>query len=316
MTGHWQEQREGGDRFSIGVVINVALRCGRRFFQIFLYPMSLYYFLRRGAERRASREYLTRAFGRPATWWEVLKHVHSFAVTLSDRIFLLANGEREFEIDVTGVELLQEHIAQGRGVLLVGSHQGSFEVLRTLSARCPEVSLRVLLDKQKTPAMTELFELLAPEVGEAVIDVSQGGAAIALAVAEACSNGGMVALLADRGRSHEVLRSVNFLGEPAPFPIGPWLLASTLQVPVMLCFGIYRGGSRYALSFEPFAERIEIPRDARNQALDEVLSRYAERLEHYARAYPYNWFNFYDFWRQDTDRETVTLPRADTVRQV
>jgi predicted LPLAT superfamily acyltransferase len=164
--------------------------------------------------------------------------------------------------------------------------------------------------------MTELFESLAPEVGEAVIDVSQGGAAITLAVAEACSNGSMVALLADRGRSHEALRKVNFLGEPAPFPIGPWLLASTLQVPVILCFGIYRGGSRYSLSFELFAERIEIPRDARHQALDRVLARYAERLEHYARAYPYNWFNFYDFWQQDTDRETVALTRADTVREV
>lgn len=316
MTAHWQDQREGGDRFSIGVMINAALRCGRRGFQRLLYPIALYFFLRRGPERRASRDYLARVFGRRAKWWEVLKHIHCFAVTLSDRIFLLANGEREFEIEVTGVELLQERIAQGRGVLLVGSHQGSFEVLRTLSARCPEVPLRVLLDKQKTPAMTELFELLAPEVGEAVIDVSQGGAAIALAVAEACSNGGMVALLADRGRSHEVLRSVNFLGEPAPFPIGPWLLASTLQVPVILCFGIYRGGSRYSLSFEPFAERIEIPRDARHQALDQVLARYAERLEHYARAYPYNWFNFYDFWQQDTDRETVALTRADTVREV
>lgn len=313
---HWQDQREGGDRFSITLVIKAALRCGRRLFQVFLYPISLYYFLRRGAERRASRDYLARVFGRPATWREVLKHIHYFAVTLSDRIFLLANGEREFEIEVTGVELLQQRIAQGRGVLLVGSHQGSFEVLRALSARCPEVPLRVLLDKQKTPALTELFESLAPEVGEAVIDVSRGGAAITLAVAEACNKGGMVALLADRGRSHEVLRNVDFLGAPAPFPIGPWLLASTLQVPVMLCFGIYRGGSRYSLSFEPFAERIEIPRDARNQALDDVLRRYAERVEHYARTYPYNWFNFYDFWRQNTDHESVAMTRADTVREV
>jgi predicted LPLAT superfamily acyltransferase len=316
MSAHWQEQREGGDRFSIGVMIKAALRCGRRGFQIVLYPVALYFFLRRAAERRASRGYLTRVFGRRATWWEVLKHIHSFAVTLSDRIFLLANGERDFEIEVTGIELLQERLAQGRGVLLVGSHQGSFEVLRTLSARCPEVPLRVLLDKQKTPAMTELFESLAPEIGEAVIDVSQGGAAITLAVAEACSRGGMVALLADRGRSHETMRNVDFLGESAPFPTGPWLLASMLQVPVMLCFGIYRGGSRYALSFEPFAERIDIPRDARNPALDGVLRRYADRLEYYARAYPYNWYNFYDFWQQGVEREKVALTRADPVREV
>jgi predicted LPLAT superfamily acyltransferase len=54
------------------------------------------------------------------------------------------------------------------------------------------------------------------------------------------------------------------------------------------------------LSFELFAERVDIPRDARQQALDDILRRYAQRLEHYARLEPYNWFNFYDFWQQES----------------
>ncbi|GGA28480.1 acyltransferase [Dyella nitratireducens] len=311
MSDHWQNQREGGNRFWLGVLVAAALRFGHGVMRRLLYLISLYYFLRRGPERRASREYLTRLFGRRASFWQVFKHVHYFAVTMLDRIYLLAHGERDFDIEVTGLEQLQHYVAQGCGVLLVGSHQGSFEVLRALAARCPEVPLRVLLDKQKTPAITELLEALAPDVGEAVIDVSQGGAAITLAMAETCRAGGMVALLADRGRAHETLRRVDFLGEPAPFPIGPWLLASTLQVPVILCFGLYRGGRRYALSFELFTERVDIPRESRHQALDQVLRRYAQRLEYYARKEPYNWFNFYDFWQQDT-----VQPQAVTARTV
>lgn len=299
MSGHWQNQREGGNRFWLGVLVAAALRFGHGFMRRLLYLISAYYFLRRGDERRASRAYLTRLFGRRASFRQVFKHIHYFAATMLDRIYLLAHGDRDFEIEVSGLEQLQHYAAQGRGVLLVGSHQGSFEALRALASRCPEVPLRVLLDKQKTPAITELLEALAPEVGKAVIDVSQGGAAITLAVAETCRAGGMVALLADRGRAHETLRRVDFLGEPAPFPIGPWLLAGTLQVPVMLCFGLYRGGRRYALHFELFMERVDIPREARHRALDDILSRYAQRLEHYARQDPYNWFNFYDFWQQD-----------------
>jgi predicted LPLAT superfamily acyltransferase len=314
MTGHWQDQPEGGGRLSIQLLIGAFLRGGRSFMRVCLYPITLYYFLRRGAERRASYEYLSRVFGRPASIWEILKHLHCFALTMADRIYLLAHGERDFEIEVNGVEQLQEYVAQGRGVLLIGSHQGSFEVLRTLSARCPNVPLRVLLDKQKTPAITEFLEALAPEVGEAVIDVSQGGAAVTLAVDEACKAGSMVALLADRGRAHEVLRRVDFLGESAPFPVGPWLLANTLQVPVMLCFGMYRGGRRYALSFELFAERVEIPREGRHQALDEILRRYAGRLEHYAHLEPYNWFNFYDFWQQDNHVD-VAPAHANSMRE-
>lgn len=310
MSGHWQSQREGGNRFWLGVLVAAALRFGHAFMRRFLYLISVYYFLRRGPERRASRDYLTRLFGRRASFWQVFKHIHYFATTLLDRIYLLAHGERDFDVEVTGLEQLQHYIEQGRGMLLVGSHQGSFEVLRALAARCPQVPLRVLLDKQKTPAITELLEALAPEVGAAVIDVSQGGAAITLAMAETCRAGGMVALLADRGRAHETLRRVEFLGEPAPFPIGPWLLASTLQVPVILCFGLYRGGRRYALSFELFMERVDLPRESREQALDQILRRYARRLEHYARREPYNWFNFYDFWQQDTLPAQTAAPRA------
>lgn len=294
---HWRAQREGGGRFALWLIRTLALRGGRRFARLLLYPITLYFFLRRGAERHASREYLARAFGRPPGVWPMLRQFHGYAATTLDRVFLLARGERGFHIEVEGLAELEHRLAEGRGVLLLGSHQGSFEALRAVSARRPDVSLRVVLDKGKTPAMTELLEALAPDVGRAVIDAAQGGANVVLAAAEACAQGAMVALLADRAGEHEAQRTTDFLGAPAPLPVGPWLLAAALKVPVLLCFGLYLGGNRYRLVFEPFAERVTIPRDGRGPALDALLARYAARLEHYVRVAPYNWFNFHDFWR-------------------
>jgi predicted LPLAT superfamily acyltransferase len=307
--GHWQSRPEGGGRFALWLIRTIALHGGRRLGRFCLYPITLYFFLRRGPERRASRHYLQRVFGRPATAWQVLRHIHCFAATILDRIFLLAHGERPFRIETEGLELLDERIAQGRGVLLFGSHQGSFEALRAIGARRPQMPLRVVLDKQKTPAMTELLEALAPEVGACVIDAARDGATIALAMAEACRDGALVAMLADRGRGHEVLRRTGFLGSPAPFPVSPWLLAHTLQVPVVLCFGLYLGGNRYKLIFEPFCERVEVPRQARGPALDALIARYAQRLEHYVHVAPYNWFNFYDFWQ---DAPAAGEPAAES----
>jgi len=295
--GHWQSRPEGGGRFALWLIRSIALHGGRRVGRLCLYPITLYFFLRRGPERRASRQYLQRVFGRPATTWQVLRHIHCFAATILDRIFLLAHGEKPFRIETEGLDLLDERLAQGRGVLLFGSHQGSFEALRAIGARRPQMPLRVVLDKQKTPAMTELLEALAPDVGACVIDASQDGTTIALAMAEGCRDGALVAMLADRGRGHEVLRRTGFLGSPAPFPISPWLLAHTLQVPVVLCFGLYLGGNRYKLVFEPFSEQVQIPRQLRGPALDALIARYAQRLEHYVHVAPYNWFNFYDFWQ-------------------
>ena len=296
---HWQSRPEGGGRFALWLIRGIALHGGRRFGRLFLYPITLYFYLRRRPERVASRQYLQRVLPHPVGAWQVLRHIHCFASTIMDRVYLLAHGEQGFEIETEGLELLDERLARGHGVLLFGSHQGSFEALRAIGARRPDMPLRVLLDKRKTPAMTELLEALAPDVGACVIDASQDGTSVTLAIAEACQRGALVALLADRGRDQEVLRHAQFLGQPAPFPVGPWLLAHTLKVPVVLCFGLYLGGNRYRLVFEPLAERVEIPRHDRGPALDALIGRYAQRLEHYVHVAPYNWFNFYDFWQQD-----------------
>jgi predicted LPLAT superfamily acyltransferase len=64
----------------------------------------------------------------------------------------------------------------------------------------------------------------------------------------------------------------------------------------MLCLGLYEGGNRYRLVFEPLADTGAIERAEREAALDALLTNYVARLEHYARRWPGNWFNFYDFW--------------------
>lgn len=304
---HWREQREGGSRFGMWLVRTLALHGGRRFGRLLLYPITLYYFLRRGTERRASRQYLTRVLGHPPGLWAILRQFHGYAATSLDRIYLLTRGECGFDIEAEGLDELERYLQQERGVMLIGSHQGSFEALRALVARHPETQLRVVLDKGKTPAMTELLEALAPDVGRAVIDASHGGAHVVLAAAEACRKGAIVALLADRAGTHEAQRTVDFLGATAPLPVGPWLLAAALKVPVLLCFGLYLGGNRYRLVFEPFAECVTIPRDQRGPALDALLARYAARLEHYVRVAPYNWFNFHDFWQRPVAAASVAL---------
>jgi predicted LPLAT superfamily acyltransferase len=309
---HWQ-QREGGGWFAIWLIRTIALRLGRRVARVLLYPIAFYFFLRRGDERIASRTYLSRVLHRPVTNYDVFRHIHMFAATLLDRLFFLARGERDFVVEVEGLDALDRCIDAGRGVLLVGSHQGSFEALRALGGRRPDVPLRVVLDKQKTPALTAVLEALAPDVGAAVIDASRGGASVALAMAEGAAQGGMVALLADRGHRNEATCRVPFLGKPAPFPAGPWLLAAALKIPVVLCMGIYLGGNRYRLIFEAFSDGIDIPRGQRAAMLEALVARYAARVEHYARLYPFNWFNFYDFWQEtgpaDEPAAAAHLPR-------
>lgn len=304
MSDHWSEHREGGGRFAIWLIRTFGLAFGRGVTRILLYPITLYFFVRRRGERRASYDYLERIFGRPASAWMVMRHIHCFAATMLDRLYLLTESLRSFDVRVFGLDDLHEQMRPDRGVLLLGSHVGSFEALRVLSLQRPDVKFRVVLDTQQTPALTELLHALNPDIAKNVIDASRPGHEVVFALHDAMSEGALATLLGDRARPGEATMEVDFLGSPARFPVAPFLVASMLKVPVVLCLGIYRGGRSYDLVFETLAEQLDLPRRGREAELRAFVQRYAERLEHHVRAHPYNWFNFYDFWNLEASPDS------------
>ena len=296
MSSAWKQRPEGGGLFAIGLIRGIARHGGRAVARLLLYPITLYFLLRRAPERNASRAWLGHALARPATLWHVAKHIHTFAATILDRVFLLSGEMKRFKVRVHGLEKLHDTLADGQGMLLFGSHLGSFEVLRMLSRERPDIKVRVVLDIGHNPAMSQLLDALNPEIAATVIDAGQSGQTIMLEIQNAIAEGALVTLLVDRVQSGQTWLQVPFFGRDAPMPTAPWLIASVLGVPVMLAFGLYRGGNRYDLVFEAFDLGDRVPRAERANRLLGMLGRYAARLEHHARQAPYNWFNFYDFW--------------------
>jgi predicted LPLAT superfamily acyltransferase len=317
MNASWKQRREGGGRFALWLIRAIGCYGGRGLARLCLYPITLYFLIRRHAERRDSRAYLSRALGRRATLPDIARHIHTFAATILDRVFLLSEDTRRFDVTIRGLDGLHAQLDQGRGVLLFGSHLGSFEVLRVLARQRPDYAIRVVLDKAHGAAMTQLLDALNPEIAATVIDASQDGPSIMLAIQQAAAQGALIALLVDRTQPGEAAVQAPFFGAPAEFPVAPWLIAAVLKLPVSLGFGLYRGGNRYELVFEPFSDGLDIPRRGRAAAVPALIRRYAARLEHYVRAAPYNWFNFYDFWDvsgdEQADRSTQARHDATTV---
>ena len=309
----WKQRPEGGGRFAIWLIRSIARHAGRRVARLLLGPITLYFLVLRGPERRASIAYLERVLGRPARWRDGARHIHTFAATILDRVFLLGGQLQQFEFTISGLDEVHAQLDKQHGVLLFGSHLGSFEVMRVLARQRPDYVIRVVLDKGHNPAMTQLLDALDPAIAANVIDAGQDGPSLMLAIQQALSAGQLVALLVDRVQAGDVAQPVSFLGAQAPFPRAPWLIASVLRVPVVLAFGLYRGGNRYDLAFESFSDGLHVPRSERQHALAALIQRYATRLEHYARLAPYNWFNFYDFWQSPTTHaaaEAATTPSS------
>ncbi|MBA2251105.1 MAG: lipid A biosynthesis acyltransferase [Nitrospirales bacterium] len=272
----------------------VALSVGRSAARALLHPICVYYLVFSRQARRAIRPYLARALGRPIGWRDLFRQYHGFASTLLDRVYLLAGQSSRFDIEIRGVELLKDRLARGQGCILLGSHLGSFEIVRAIGLSQRNIEIKVLMYEQNTPMIRNIFRDLNPAFSDAVIQTGSPDAM--LRVKECLDRGGVVGILGDRLLKQDHATPCKFFGKLAGFPAGPMWLASILKAPVILFFGLYRGGNRYEVHFELFAEQVTIDRQHRDQEIQQWTQRYADRLERYCRLAADNWFNFYDFW--------------------
>ncbi|WP_018873684.1 lipid A biosynthesis acyltransferase [Thioalkalivibrio sp. ALJ16] len=300
MSRAWFQQQERGSPLALRIILWVALNLGRRASRALLYPITAYFLLFAPRSRHHSRRYLRRVLGREPGLGDLARHLHCFAAVTLDRVFFLAGRDDRLDVRVHHREVFLRHVESGRGAILLGAHLGSFEALRALAVGKHDFPVRVLMYPNHNEGITRLLESLNPDVAAAVIPL--GRTETLIQARECLDRGELVATLGDRVAESDKMVACRFLGDTALFPQGPLLLAAVLKVPVILCFGLYRGGNRYDIVFEPFAETIEAPRGQRDEALAQWVQRYADRLESRVREAPYNWFNFYDFWDEGARR--------------
>jgi predicted LPLAT superfamily acyltransferase len=291
----WLSQGERGSLLAIRVFVWIALRLGRAVARLLLYPISLYFVIFSRGARDASRRYLARALARGPGTGDVFRHFHSFASCVLDRVFLLNDQVDRFDLRISGEDAVMEVLSRGSGCFLFGAHLGSFEVLRAIGRRHPGLRVRLAMYEENARKIGAALRAINPALALNVLALGNEGSMLEI---EACLEAGdAVGVLADRGLAGERLTTVPFLGDPAGFPQGPFRMMAILRRPVVLMVGLYRGGRRYDIFFERLADPRAWPASDRAAETEKALQRYAERLEHYCRLAPYNWFNFYDFWK-------------------
>jgi predicted LPLAT superfamily acyltransferase len=290
----WTDLPERGTPALLRLIIWIAMHLGRSTARLLLYPITLYFLITAHTARRMSYQYLQRIRGRAASARHVFRHFHWFAATILDRVYLLRGKFAYFDVTIHQAEVLHRQINSGKGCILLGSHLGSFEVLRALGVTQQEFPLKVLMDISHNENITRFLDSLNPEIADTVIVPDRPDTL--LRVRESLNAGFLVGMLGDRVVGGGKTTQCDFLGARATFPAGPILLAAMMHCPVILFFGLYRGANRYDIHFEPFALEIILDRDHRPEEIQRAMQRYVERLEYYARLAPYNWFNFYSFW--------------------
>ncbi|MGJ8667958.1 MAG: lipid A biosynthesis acyltransferase [Oceanococcus sp.] len=223
-----------------------------------------------------------------------------------DRLFLFAGRDDYFQVSNPEAQLFDELAKTRTGAILMISHVGSFDILRlAVAQRHDDLRLRVLMDLSQGATLNAVLKSLNPEFLSSIIDTSQcQGTDLILRIREELDAGAVIGIMADRlHHADERALQADFLGLPAAIPAGPWLIASVMKVPVYMGLGLYQGGCRYHLHFEKLFDGTQtVPRKQREALIQERAQHYLQRLQVWVQRYPYNWFNFYDFWTQSADQ--------------
>lgn len=299
----WARDDERGSLVALRVMAFIATTLGRPIARLVLHGIAAYFVLFAPEARRQSIRYLSRALDAPATLIDAYRHVHSFASTVLDRVYFARGQIDRFDLQLTGGALMDEIVASGRGAVLLGAHLGSFEVLHAVGASRPGMRVAMAMFPDNARKIQGILRAIAPQSHLDVIEI--GRPETTLAVKAWLDGGGLVGMLGDRHLHDDGARTglvaLPFLGREARFSEGPLRLAMLLKRPVIFMAGLYRGGRRYDVRFEPLADFSIPARDTaeRERQLRQALQDYVHRLEALCREAPTNWFNFYDFWHED-----------------
>lgn len=260
-----------------------------------------YFFLFGRSARAASLDYLQRVSrAAPATglhpdWWTSFRHFSAFGDAILDKFDAWAGRLSLTSVRLENYDDVGRAIAAGTGGLIIGTHLGNLEVCRALAGLNNRVTLNVLAHTRHATNINRLLGM-AGAAGFRLLQVTELDMALAFTLRDRIAAGEWVVIAGDRvpvsgGRTVQV----ELLGAPAPLPIGPYVLAALLGCPVFLVFCLRYGGQNH-MHCELFAEQVVWSRGDRDAVIAGLARRFAERLEHYMKLAPLQWFNFYPFW--------------------
>ena len=299
---HWSRIPEATFVPGIRVLLALHAAFGRRAFRLALWPVVLWYALTRPAARQASLDYLARLGSvsdeAPSpSLATVLRHFAAFAESLLDKLLIWGGRLDALRYEVHGNAVIHAAVDAGRGALLITAHVGNFELCQALATRYTPVRINVLMHTANAARFNALLARSALADRLCLIPVDGMSPSTAALLAQRIDAGELVAIAGDRllnaGAGDSMQAS--FLGAPAAFPIGPYVLAAALGCPLIALFAT-RHGETYRISVEQLAERVELPRHARQEAVRALLERFVALLAAECRAAPLQWFNFYPFW--------------------
>jgi len=304
--GHWSRLEERGAIVGMKILFVGYRLFGRGVLRVMLFPVITYYFLTSSSARRASRKYLDRVQvtrerieGKPAKRLSGFRHFLQFGESVLDKAAQWAGVRSEDNVRYVAPDEYEQIISSERGGVFIGSHLGNLEALRASGGIKRKLTVNALVFTRHTPKFMQFLEEANPEAVKHIIQVDTLGPESVIRMQSKIEAREWIAMVADRTSIARSTRSIScdFLGKTAQFPEGPFIVASLLSCPVYFLFCLKKDG-KYEVYLEKLADPLELPRATRQERIEEAVMKYAGVLEKHCLTFPYQWYNFFDFWQK------------------
>lgn len=312
-THHWAQIGEASFLGGMRLMFWIYRHGGVWIFRGCLFFVIAWYFLIRGAARRASLEYLSRLHEAsqgatpPSTLRNAFRHFMQFGESILDKLLAMDMQEKIQEpYSDEGLDAFHDLVDEGQGVLVIAAHFGNLELLRRLGRNHRgHVRMTLLAHTRHAKRFYQLLCSLNPAHEFDVVQVDSIDVSTAMMLSERISAGGVVIITGDRVppiASGNTTLPVSFLGKEAHFPVGPYILGAALGCPVWMMFSA-RDRKGFSVTAMPLADRIVLPRRNRQAAIHPHIETYVAALAKECKKHPFQWFNFFPFWQAPADRK-------------
>lgn len=227
---------------------------------------------------------------------KVYKNYFLLGQGIIDKVVMMAGIKNNFSFYFEGEENLRKIAARKQGGILLSAHIGNWDIAGHLFKRL-ETPINIVLYDGEDEQIKQYLEGVTGKRHVNIIVIKKDLSHI-YAISDAFSRNELVCMHADRFLVGNKTMQARFLGEPARFPAGPFLLAATFKVPVSFVFAVKESKLHYHF----FASEIkDYSTVGRKELVQRMLDDYTAEMEKKVKQYPEQWFNYYDFWEQKAD---------------
>lgn len=258
------------------------------FSAIFIVPVCL---LINSSRRTAYRYFRDRqGFGRLKSVWKTYTNHCLFSQVVIDKFAMYAG--RRFDVTVKGMDLFDQLAARDEGFEMLSSHIGNYEIAGySLVSERKKINA-VVYEFEKQQVMLNRSNMFG-RTNVGMIALKQDMSHL-FEIDTALSSGDIVSFPADRSMGGRCIEC-ELLGAKADLPLGPFRVAAMRSLDV-LAVNVMKTGLR---SYTIYVTPLEYDKEAsRNEQVQMLSNAYSAELEKMLKAYPDQWFNFFDFWKK------------------